>query len=96
MKSFEDFSRRRHIRWKCRNQPSEYFSDEPLFHRKCNWKPSPAHPGWKLFLSQLVKEIFNGLSNDFVSVPSNTSKEEREELRGLADDISIAMKQAFL
>ena len=67
-----------------------------MFHPKSNWKPPPGHPGLKLFLSQLVKEIFNGLSNDFASVSSNISKEEWEELRTLAEDIGMAMKQAFL
>ena len=67
-----------------------------MFHPKSNWKPLLGHPGLKLFLSQLVKEIFNDLPNDFVSVPSNISKEDWEELRMLADDISIVMKKAFL
>ena len=66
-----------------------------MFHPKSNWKPPLGHPGLKLFLNQLVKEIFNGLPNDFVSVPSNISKKDWEELRELADDISIVIKQAF-
>ena len=65
-----------HIRWKFRDQPSEDFSDKPVFHPKSNWKPLLRHPGLKLFLSQRVKEIFNDLPNDFVSVPSNISKED--------------------
>ena len=52
-----------------------------MFHPKSNWKPLLGHPGLKLFLSQRFKEIFNGLPNDLVSVPSNISKEDWEELR---------------
>ena len=64
------------IRWKFRDHFSEDFSDKPVFHPKSNWKSPPGHPGLKLFLSQLVKEVLNDLPNDFVSVPSNISKEE--------------------
>ena len=42
-------------------QSSEDFYDKPAFCPKSNWKPRPAHPGLNLFLSQLEKEIFNGL-----------------------------------
>ena len=83
-----------HIRWDFRDQSSEDFSDKPAFRPNSNWKTPPGHPGLELFLSQLEKEIFNGLPNDFISVPSNMSKEEREALRGLADDRSIVIKQA--
>ena len=65
-----------HIRWKFGDQHSEDFYNKPVFHPKSNWKPPPGHPGLKLFLSQLVKETFNGLSNDFASVSSNISKKE--------------------
>ena len=57
-----------------RDHPSEDFSDKPVFHPKSNWKLPPGHPGLKLFLSQLVKEIFNGIPKDFVSVLSNIYK----------------------
>ena len=93
-KDFEEFSRRMRIRWNFRDQPSEDFSDKPAFRPKSNWKPPPGHPGLELFLSQLEKEIFNGLLNDSISIPSNMSKEEWEALRGLADDKSIVIKQA--
>ena len=82
------------IRWNFRDQPSEDFSDKPAFRPKSNWKPPPGHPGLELFLSQLEKEIFNGLLNDSISIPSNMSKEEWEALRGLADDRSIVIKQS--
>ena len=57
-------------------------------------KPPPGNPGLELFLSQLEKEIFTGFLNNSLSKPSNMSKEEREALRGLADDRSIVIKQA--
>ena len=82
------------IRWNFRDQPSEDFSDKPAFRPKSNWKPPPGHPGLELFLSQLEKEIFNGLLDDSISVSSNMSSEEWEALRGLADDTSIVIKQA--
>ena len=93
-KDFEDFSRRMRIRWNFRDQPSEGFSDKPMFRPKSNWKPPLGHPGLELFLSQFKKEIFNGLLNDSISIPSNMSKEEWKALRGLADDRSIVIKQA--
>ena len=34
-KDFEDFSRRMHVRWSFRDQPSEDFSNKPAFHPKC-------------------------------------------------------------
>ena len=74
-------------------QSSESFSDKPVSHPKCNWKPPPGHHGLELFLSQLEKEIFNGLLNDSISITSNMSKEEWEELRRLACDRSIVKKQ---
>ena len=77
------------IRWNFRDQPSEDFSDKPVFRPKSNyWKPPPGHPGLQLFLCQLEKEILNGLLNDSISIPSIMSKEEWEALRGLADDRS--------
>ena len=75
------------IRWNFRDQPSEDFSDKPAFRPKSNWKPPPVHPGLELFLSQLEKEIFNGLLDDSTSIPSSMSKEQWEALRGLADVI---------
>ena len=71
------------IRWNFRDQPSEDFSDKPAFCPKSKWKPPPGHPGLELFLSQLEKEIFNGLLNDSISILSNMFKEEWEALRGL-------------
>ena len=93
-KDFEDFSRRMRIRWNFRDQLSEDFPDKPAFRPKSNWKLLSRHPDLELFLSQLEKEIFNGLLNDSISIPSNMSKEEREALRGLTDDRSIVIKQA--
>ena len=82
------------IRWNFRDQPSEDFPDKPVFRPKSNWKAPPGHLDLELFLSQLEKEIFNGLLNDFISIPSNMSKEKWEALRGLADYRSIVIKQA--
>ena len=89
-KDFEDSSRRMCIRWNFREQPSEDFSNKPAFHSKSNWSnSSPGHPGLERFLSQLEKDIFNGLLDVSMTVQSNMSKEEWEALRGLADDKSI-------
>ena len=88
-KDFEDSSRRMCIRWSFRDQLSENFFNKPVFLLKSNWKFSPGHPGLELILSQLEKNIFNGLLDASMSVQSNMSKEEWEALRGLADDNSI-------
>ena len=47
-KGFEEFSRRMHIRWNFRDQPSEDFSDKPVFCPKSNWEPPHGHPGLQL------------------------------------------------
>ena len=78
-----------YIRWSFRDQLSEDFLNKPAFRLKSNWKSSPSHPGLELILSQLEKNIFNGLLGVSMSVQSNMSKEEWEALRGLADDKSI-------
>ena len=57
-----------HIRWKFRDQPSEDFSVKLVFHPKSNWEPPLGHAGLKLYLNQLVNEIFNCLPNDFVHI----------------------------
>ena len=93
-KKFEDFSRRMPIRRNFRDQSSEDFSDKPTFRPKSNWKSPPGHPGLEPFLSQLEKEIFNGLLNDSISLPSNMSKEEWEALKVVADNRNIVIKQA--
>ena len=92
-RDFEDFPRRMRIRCNSRDHPSEDFFDKPAFRPKYNWKSPSGHPGLELFMSQHEKEMFNGLLNDSISIPSNMSKEEWEALR-LADDRSIAIKQA--
>ena len=93
-KDFEDFSRRMCIIWNFKDQLSEDFSDKPAFSRESDWKPPSGHPGLELFLSGLQKEIFKGLLNDYISIPSKMCKEEWEALRGLADDRSIVIKEA--
>ena len=77
------------IRWSFRDQLSEDFFNKPVFLLKSNWKSSPGHPNLELILSQLEKNIFNGLLDASMSVQSNMSKEEWEALIGLADDKSI-------
>ena len=101
-KHFEDFSKRIRIRANFRDQTRRFgdfgdfgdFSDKPVFRPKSNWKPPPGQTSLELFLSQLEKEIFDGLLNDSISIPSNISKKEWNTLRGLADDRSIVIKQA--
>ena len=73
---FGVFSRRMRVRCKFRDEPSEDFSHKHVFGPKYNWKPPPDHPSLELLLSELEKEIFNGLLNDSLSIPSSMSKEE--------------------
>ena len=93
-KDFEDFSRRMRIKWNFRNEVSENFSETPVFRPKSKWKPPPGHPGLKLFLSQLEKEIFDNLFTNSYQPSLNMTSEEWQALRGLADDRSIVIKQA--
>ena len=63
-------------------------SDKTAFRRKSNWKPLPVHSGLEVFLSQLEKEILN----DFLSAPSNMSKEEPQALKESGHDKNIIIK----
>ena len=66
------------INWNFRNDPSEDFSDKPVFRPKSSWKPPPSHPGLKLFLSQIEKDF----------------ERSRILWGGLGDDRSIVIKKA--
>ena len=72
----------------------EDFSDKPAFRPKPSQKPLPGHPGLELFLSKIEKDIFENLVKDSTAITLNMTKEERDALRGLADDRSIVIKKA--
>ena len=56
-KDFQEFCR--HIRIKCNfgNEPSENFSEFPLFKVKSTWKPPMGHSDLEVSLSQ-IEEVF--------------------------------------
>ena len=82
------------IKLNSQNEPLEDFSDKPAFRPKPSWKPLPDHSGLELFLSQIEKDIFENLVKDSTPITLNMTKEERDALRVLADDRSIAIKKA--
>ena len=91
-KDFEEFCRRMRIKWNFRNEPSENFSETPVFRLKSSWKPPKGHPNLEVFLSKVEEELFK-----LVETPlnySNLTKEEWEAVRSLADDRNIVIKKA--
>ena len=46
------------LKWYFRNEPTSEFSETPSFIPKFSWKPSKGHPYFKVFLSEIEKEIF--------------------------------------
>ena len=81
------------IKWNFRNEPSEDFSDKPVFCLKFSWKPPPGYPGLQLLLSQIEKDVFENLVKDSTPINSNMTKVEQDVLRGLADDRTIVVKK---
>ena len=57
-KDFEEFCRRTRIKWYCRNDISENFSEKSGFTSKSKWKLPQGHPSLYVFLSQIDKELF--------------------------------------
>ena len=93
-KDIEGVVWRMRIKLNFQNETSEYFSDEPAFCPKSNWKIRPGPPSLELFLSQIEKDIFENLVKDSKSINSNMNKEEWDASRGLADDRNIVIKNA--
>ena len=91
-KDFDEFCR--HMRIKChfRNEPTQDFSDKPVFSAKSTWNPSKGHPNIEVFLSQIELELFQ--IPDKCLPYSNLTKEEWLSVRSLADDRSIVIKKA--
>ena len=89
---FAEFCRRMCMKWFFRNEPTPQFSEVPAFSPKSSWKPPKGHPNLEVFLSQLENEIFKMPFDNLKH--SNTSKEEWQAIRALADDCTIVIKRA--
>ena len=75
-----------------RNQPTPQFSKVPTFSPKSSCKPPKGHPNLEVFLSQLENEVYKMPFENLKH--SNTSKEEWQAIRALADDSTIVIKRA--
>ena len=75
-----------------RNQPTPQFSEVPTFSPKSSCKPPKGHPNLEVFLSQLENEVYKMPFENLKH--SNTSKEEWQAIRALADDSTIVIKRA--
>ena len=75
-----------------RNQPTPQFSEVPTFSPKSSCKPPKGHPNLEVFLSQLENEVYKMPFENLKH--SNTSKEEWQAMRALADDSTIVIKRA--
>ena len=62
------------------------------FTPKSSWKPPKGNPSLKLFVSQIVKELFEVCKSNLGY--SNIPKEEWQCMRSLANDRSIVIKKA--
>ena len=80
------------IKWNFRNEPSQNFSNVPVFSQKSSWKPPVGHPNLEVFLSQIESELFKETSDCLHY--SNLSQEEWQVVRSLADNRSIVIKKA--
>ena len=62
------------MRWLFRNEPSNNFSEIPVFRSKSSWKAPTGHPVLEVFLSSVEQELFK-----VIEIPlrySNLSSEE--------------------
>ena len=75
-----------------RNQPTPQFSEVPTFSPKSSCKPPKGHPNLEVFLSQLENEVYKMPFENLKH--SNTSKEEWQAIRALADGSTIVIKRA--
>ena len=75
-----------------RNQPTPQFCEVPTFSPKSSCKPPKGHPNLEVFLSQLENEVYKMPFENLKH--SNTSKEEWQAIRALADDSTIVIKRA--
>ena len=87
---FADFARKMRCKWFFRNEPTEDFSEIPVFKIKSNWSPPKGHPALEMFLSQTEGDIFSLLPGNSTSY--NLTKEESKAMRGLAEDCNIVIK----
>ena len=91
-RDFEEFCRRKRIKWYFRNEISENFSEVPAFSPKSSWNPPQGHPNLEVYLSQVENELFS-ITDEPIRY-SNLSKEDWIAMRSLADDRSIVIKKA--
>ena len=74
-------------KWYFRNEPTENFSEKPVFNVKSNWNPHNGHLSLEIFLSKLQNKVFSvlpGTPRDY-----NLLKEKWLAMRGLAEDHNI-------
>ena len=81
-----------HLKWHFHNEPTPEFSTTPAFNPKSMRKPPNGSPSFKLFLSQIEKDLFE-ISKTTLGY-SNFSKEEWQSVCPLADDWNIVIKKA--
>ena len=81
---FEEFCRCMRIKWHCRNESSENFSEIPSFRPKSSWKPPKGNPNLELFLSKVEQDLFKTIETP--TRYSNLSSDEWKAIRSLADD----------
>ena len=81
---FEEFCRRMRIKWHCRNESSENFSEIPSFRPKSSWKPPKGNPNLEMFLSKVEQDLFKTIETP--TRYSNLSSDEWKAIRSLADD----------
>ena len=88
---FNEFARKMRCKWFFSTKPTENFSEAPAFRVKSNWNPPKDHPAIEIFLSKLGTELFCVLPG--TPLDCNLPKEEWLEMRGLAEDQKIIIRQ---
>ena len=91
-KILKNFCRRMRIKWHFQNDPTDNFSEKPVFSSKSLCEPPLSHPNLEGFLSQVENELF-----EITKEPTRCSKLSLEEwriIRTLADNMSIVITKA--
>ena len=77
---------------KAQNDPTDNFSEKPVFSSKSLCEPPLSHPNLEGFLSQVENELF-----EITKEPTRCSKLSLEEwriIRTLPDNMSIVIRKA--
>ena len=89
-KNFNEFCGRMKIKWNCRNELSQYFSEIPSFRANYSWKSPKGCPNLEVFLSKAEEDRFKVIETTLNL--SNLKQKKWQTVLSLDDDKSIVIK----